>query len=96
MYAEATLYLEQRKNALALPVQALNRNGGKTTVLKIAGGNKVEEQPVKLGLETSSEVEIISGLKENDLVVVGGQGQLRTGQTVRPKVTEIPAVREES
>jgi RND family efflux transporter MFP subunit len=96
MYADATISLEERKNVIVLPVEALNRHGDQTTVFRIGSGNRVEEQPVKLGLETPTLVEVLTGLKDGDLVVVGGQSQLRPGQKVEPKVTEANAVQEES
>jgi multidrug efflux pump subunit AcrA (membrane-fusion protein) len=44
---------------------------------------------VELGLENARRVEIRSGLKEGDLVLVGGRSQFRPGQKISPKVIEI-------
>jgi hypothetical protein len=53
--------------------------------------NQIEIRKVVLGLETANKVEIRSGLKEGDLVVIGNRGSLQSGQRVRPKITTMAA-----
>lgn len=86
MYAEASLVLKQRPDALSVPVEAIDRQAGGATVLLVNGEDQVEERPVQLGIETSDRVEVLSGLDENDLVVVGNRSQLRPGMKVQPKL----------
>ena len=86
MYASASLVLNDERNALAVPVQALTRTEDSVTVLLINRQNKLEERPVQIGTETPDQVEIISGLSEGDLVVVGNRSQLQPGIAVQPKV----------
>jgi len=43
---------------------------------------------VKLGLEGSTRIEIIAGLKEGDRVVVGSRNEFRSGMKVKPKEIE--------
>jgi len=88
MYAEAALTLDRRADALAVPVQALSVNGQSTAVFLVTLESKIEERPVTLGIETPNKVEILSGIKENDLVVVGSRSQLKAGQRVEPKVVD--------
>ena len=95
MFAEASISLDQKKDVLTIPVQALNRQADQTTVLRVSPGNQIENVPVTLGLQTPSQAEVLSGLKEGDMVVVSGQNQLRPGQKVEPKITVEPAIREE-
>jgi hypothetical protein len=38
-----------------------------------------------VGIETANRVQILSGLKENELVVVGSRSQLRVGEKVQAK-----------
>lgn len=89
MYANATLVLEQRKNALAAPVQALGRQDNQATVFVVDAGKTIKQQPVTLGLETPDYAEIVSGLSENDMVVVRGRSQLRPGMKVEPKLVNV-------
>jgi len=86
MYATASLVLNDERNALAVPVQALTRAEDSITVLLIDKHNKLEERPVKIGIEAPDQVEILSGLAEGDLVVVGNRSQLQPGMAVQPKV----------
>ena len=85
MYASASIGLERPRRTLTVPVQALERNDEKTTVLVVANG-VLERKPVKIGLETPDRAEVTEGLHENDLVVVGSRSQLRPGTAVNAKV----------
>ena len=91
MYAYVSVVLDQKPNALAVPVQALSREENKSTVYVVNRENQIEEKSVVTGIETPNQVEILSGLNEGDLVVVGSRGQIQPGQTVQPKVVEEPA-----
>lgn len=86
MYATASLVLNDERNALAVPVQALTRAEDSVSVFLIDKQGKLEERPVQIGIEASDQVEILSGLNEGDLVVVGNRSQLQPGMTVQPKV----------
>jgi RND family efflux transporter MFP subunit len=86
MYASASLVLNDERNALAVPVQALTRTEDHVSVLLINKQNKLEERSVQIGIETPDQVEILSGLNEGDLVVVGNQSQLQPGMAVQPKI----------
>jgi RND family efflux transporter MFP subunit len=90
-YAKASLTLREKRNALAVPVQAVIRTEDRTTVFTVDKDNKIQERPVQLGIETPNQVEILSGLSEGEMVVVGNRSQLRPGLTIQPKVTsELP------
>jgi RND family efflux transporter MFP subunit len=89
MYATARLPLERKAGALAVPVQAIGREEGKTTVYSVSPDGKIEERSVQLGLETADMVEVLSGLQENDLVVVGDRSKLKPGEVVRPKIVSV-------
>ena len=86
MYASASLVLNDERNALAVPVQALTRKEDSVTVLLIDKQNKLEERSVQAGIETPDQVEILSGLNDGDLVVVGNRSQLQPGMVVQPKI----------
>ena len=89
MYAEATLVLEQHVNALSVPLQAIDRNGGEITVDVVTPANKVDIRRVKLGMETSTDAEVSSGLAEGEWVVVSDRSGLKTGQPVRPQEVQV-------
>ncbi len=85
MYAYASIALERTHGVLTVPVQALDRADDKASVLVVNGG-RIERRDLRLGLETPDRVEIVNGLNEGDMVVVGSRSQLRPGTTVTPKV----------
>ena len=85
MYANVTLKVDERPHALAISIEAVPP-GGKT-VLLVNRSHQVEERPVTLGLETPAKYEVLSGLNEGDLVMLGNPAQVVTGQKVEPRIT---------
>jgi RND family efflux transporter MFP subunit len=88
MYGYASLSLENRGDALVVPVQAVSGHETTPTIYVVNSSNLLEHRQVKLGLETPNLVEIASGLKEGELVVVGSRG-LKPGRKADPKIVEI-------
>jgi len=88
MYATATLAIDEHSNVLAVPVEAVP--SGARTVFVVDADQRLEERPIKLGLETATKYEVLAGLNEGDRVVVGNSGQLRAGQLVEAKFAEPP------
>jgi RND family efflux transporter MFP subunit len=86
MYATVMLKVDQRPHVLAVPIEAVP-SGGKTAFV-VNAAHQIEERAVKLGLETSTKYEVLSGLNEGDMVVVGNLSQLRPGQKVEARITE--------
>lgn len=87
MYATVEIPLHTAKNVLTLPVQAVQSSGeSRGAVLVVGGDNKIERRDVTLGLASATEVEIVSGLKENEQVVFGEQSQFKAGEMIAPKV----------
>ncbi len=89
MYAETTLTLEAKDNVLVVPLEAVSREGSQTTVDVVNSAGKVELRVVTVGLETSTDAEVVSGLAEGDEVVVSDRSGLKPGQEVRPQVVEM-------
>jgi len=85
MYAETRLSLREKKDALTIPLEAVTRNGDDATVFSVNSQNIIEERHVKLGLEDSVRVEVLSGLADKDRVVIGNRSQFRDGQKIQPK-----------
>jgi RND family efflux transporter MFP subunit len=89
MYATAVLSLDQRQSALIVPVQAVDRTGESASVVLVGPDQHIQVRPVSLGLETPDLDEVVSGLNENDLVVVANRTQLKPGMTVVPKLQQF-------
>lgn len=84
MYANTTLQLEHRDNVLTIPLGAVIQDGGQTTVLALDSHDRVHRVPVKLGLQGSNLVQIVSGLSEGEKVILGGQSKYQVNEQVRP------------
>jgi multidrug efflux pump subunit AcrA (membrane-fusion protein) len=79
MYATVRLKLSEKKDALAIPIQCVS-TGDNPTVLVLNNDHKVEERPVTVGLETSTKAEILSGLNDNDRIVLGSRNSIPVGE----------------
>jgi RND family efflux transporter MFP subunit len=88
LYAEAELHLDQKEDVPTVPIQALNHEGDKSTVLVVDGSGIVQERTVLVGLQTASDAEIASGLKEGEEVVVSDRSALKAGEKVHAQ--EVP------
>jgi RND family efflux transporter MFP subunit len=88
MYADVSLALDARTNALTIPVQGLDRVGGNATAFVLNSEGKIEERQVSTGIETANRIEVLSGLREGELVVLGNHGALRAGEKVQAKQAE--------
>ena len=86
MYAETNLILQQKDGVLTVPIQAVDRSGSAATVLLVDDSNRIRERKVDLGDESRDRIEIRSGLRENDQVVVGSRSSFTAGEKVLPKV----------
>jgi RND family efflux transporter MFP subunit len=89
MYANVRLVLEQSKNALTVPLQAVTL-GQKPTVVVLNHNQRLEQRDVTLGLQTPDKIEIRSGLADNELVLVGNRAGIQMGQKAQGKLIEIP------
>ncbi len=89
MYATVVLKVEEQTNALAVPIEAVtgDKNG---TVFVVDPDNKVEERTVTVGLETPDKYEILLGLKEGELVMVGNPRHIQPGQKVETIAASLP------
>jgi RND family efflux transporter MFP subunit len=89
LYADATITLERKNDALAVPLTALNRSGGRTTVYVVGPSNTIEERQVTLGVETADYAEIVSGLHEGEKIVTSDRSGLKAGEVVRPQAMNL-------
>jgi len=89
MNADVVLTLEKHANALTVPVQSLTLRDGARFVMVVNPQGAIEERPIKVGIETPAQVEVLSGVARDELVIVGNRSQLRAGQKVEPKLGGI-------
>jgi RND family efflux transporter MFP subunit len=96
LYADAELALEHKEDVPTVPVQALNREGEKTTVFVVNHDGELEDRAVQLGLQTASDAEILSGITEGEQVVVSDRSGLRAGEKVHPQEVAVMHYHEEN
>jgi len=92
MFAEVNLTLDHRSAALTVPIPAVDLSGADESsgqVLVVTPENVIEIRKVKLGIQTATDVAILAGLRDGDLVVTGNRSSLRAGQQVRPKPVDV-------
>ena len=53
LYAEATITLEKKDDAIAVPLQAVDQEDDQATVDVVDPSNKIEIRPVVLGIQTA-------------------------------------------
>jgi RND family efflux transporter MFP subunit len=87
MYATVVLKVERRPQALVIPTEAVSTDK-KTSVYVVNREQKIEERTVTLGLETPGRYEVLTGLKDGELVVVGSRSQVKPGQKVEAKLID--------
>ena len=85
LYAEATITLEKKNDAIAVPLQAVDQNNDHATVDIVDPSNKIEVRQVVLGIQTATDAEVLSGLKEGEMVVVSDRSGLKEGQAVQTR-----------
>jgi RND family efflux transporter MFP subunit len=95
MYAETTIQLQQKNDALILPAQAVVQSGDQSYVLVVDATNHVEKRNVTLGIQTSNRVEITKGLQTGDNVIASGQTGYQAGEVVSPHTAFIPTAAQE-
>lgn len=70
---EAEFVIEEKKNVIVIPQRALRKSNGDSFVLILQGRNQARRD-ITIGLEGEREIEVVEGLNEGDLVIIGGAG----------------------
>jgi len=70
------------EGALVAPKETVRREAGETVVYALSG-NKVARRSVRTGTSSVTQVEIVSGVKEGDLVALPSPAQLKDGYVVQ-------------
>jgi hypothetical protein len=84
-HADVHLEANAVPNALTVPIEAVRRSDDGASVLVIDAKNRVEPRDVKLGIDGTNSVQILSGLSQGEQVIVGNLGAYHPGELVRPK-----------
>ncbi len=80
MSALLTVSLREAKDALYVPSNAVRKVEGKTVVTTVDAAGQVADAPVRVGATYGSDVEVLGGLKEGDLVAIFTPGTSATAK----------------
>lgn len=81
MFGRFDIAFEQHVDALIIPLGALVTEDNETVVYIVEDGVAVR-RPIQTGIQSGDSIEVLSGLDEQDQIVVTGQGSLRDGSRV--------------
>lgn len=83
MTASIEIIVEQKQNALVIPQDILivKPNGDKYVFVAIGDTAKIAK--ITTGIESNTEVEVISGLKEGNKIIILGQEDLKDGVKIK-------------
>jgi len=83
MFAKVEIFVKAHVGSIVIPRKAVIYNpDGANTIFVVDENNIAHERKVKIGLELIDEVEILSGVKEQEIVVTVGQYNLKEGTPV--------------
>lgn len=85
MYAEVHLHLAIHPNVLSIPVDAVDGLGTTVQHVYVVRDGELHLAKVTIGLQTPTQVEILSGVHNGDRVVVGRHSGLADGEKVIPR-----------
>jgi len=94
MFAHLKIYTGAKDNILVIPSEAVIRSGQSNRVMVAIGEGRFEARSVRIGIESGDFIEIISGLKEGDAVVVSGQFLLDSEASLKSSVMKMSRMSE--
>jgi RND family efflux transporter MFP subunit len=83
---EVDVDAEERANVVLIPAESVIREGGSAAVF-VAIGDRAQRRAVTTGLVDDERMEITSGLKAGELLIVQGQGGLTDGVRISVGLT---------
>ena len=81
MFAEVTMVTADKAGVLIVPASAIVTQGQTKAVVTVADG-RAAFRPVQTGVSDSTNVEVTSGLKAGDQIIIVGQNSVREGGPV--------------
>ena len=86
MFVKIRFVLDVVENALLVPAESVipELDGYKAFVATSDG--KVEERRIEIGTRTNTQVQVLSGLKDGELVLTTGVMQARQGMPIQPTI----------
>jgi membrane fusion protein (multidrug efflux system) len=84
MFVKIRFVLDVKEDALLVPAEAVIPELSGYKVFVVGADGNAEQRMIEIGTRTDTQVQVISGLKEGDLVLTTGVMQVRQGMPVKP------------
>lgn len=89
MTATAEIIIQDKKDIVLLPLEALQQQQGKRYVTLVKeDGTKEEKHEIKIGIRNKTYIEVTEGLKEGDKVLIAAKKKETTSQTDIDKIRQ--------
>jgi membrane fusion protein (multidrug efflux system) len=88
MFVKIRFVLEVTNNALLVPAESVIPELSGYKVFVVGEDGKAEQRTVEIGTRTDSQVQVISGLNDGDLVLTTGVMQVRQGTPIQPNLPQ--------
>jgi membrane fusion protein, multidrug efflux system len=95
-FVEVRLVVSVRKNAISVPLSALQQGASGQVVFVVDADDRVRLEPVTVRETLDGRALIDSGLKPGDALVVAGQYRLQNGVQIVPVPADDPRVQNET
>ena len=89
MYSDVRILASPKKDVLTIPREAVIQIGKEQRVIVALGEGKFIPMPVSTGMETDDVVEVVSGLREGDEVVVSSQFLIDSEASVKAALMKM-------
>jgi membrane fusion protein, multidrug efflux system len=84
MFVKIRFILGVTEDALLVPAESVIPELSGYKVIVVGEGGKAEERIIQVGIRTDTQVQVLSGLNEGDLVLTTGVMQVRQGMPINP------------
>ncbi len=91
MYANVTIFASPKRQVLSVPREAVIRVGDEQRVIMAIGDGRFKPVKVRTGIESNDRTEIISGLEEDNEIVVSSQFLIDSESSLRASMSRMSA-----
>jgi RND family efflux transporter MFP subunit len=91
MYADVTLNVQRSGTGLTLPIQAVDQTANPPFTYVVDSQGRIEKRELRLGIQSPTRVEVVSGIKPGDRVVATNLASYTPGEQVNPQPADLPA-----
>lgn len=95
MYSRVTIFAGEEKDVISIPREALIRDAEQERVIKALGEGRFQAQEVVAGMESGDRIEIISGLNEDDKIVISSQFLIDSESNLKASLNRMQAVEQD-